>query len=225
MRARPFAAAAGALAVGALTLSERGGALDRRAYRALNRAGRPGADAVFGAITELGSIWASCAAAATLAVTGRRREALDAFGAAGAMWVLGQAAKKAVLRPRPYDAVPAIETLRLLIDRPRGTSWPSSHPAVLFAFATVAVRDLDAPAAVRVGSLGVVGAVALSRVSLGVHYPADVLGGVLLGWAVADLWSELVSPHIVEHRPRLVLLDGDPRAPASRAAADGTAGR
>jgi hypothetical protein len=33
-----------------------------------------------------------------------------------------------------------------------------------------------------------------------VHYPADVVGGLLLGRAVADTWTRFVSPRIVGPR-------------------------
>jgi undecaprenyl-diphosphatase len=85
----------------------------------------------------------------------------------------------------------------LLIAEPRGTSWPSSHPAVLLAFGTVLARDLRAPDGLRRRMAGLAGLVGLSRVYLGVHYPADVMGGLLLGKGVADLWSAAVSPRIV----------------------------
>ena len=73
--------------------------------------------------------------------------------------------------------------------KPNGTSWPSSHPAVLLAFLTVAARNLDLSAPVRLVLAGLAGIVGLSRVYLGVHYPADVAGGLLLGRGMADLWS------------------------------------
>jgi membrane-associated phospholipid phosphatase len=38
------------------------------------------------------------------------------------------------------------------------------------------------------------GAVAMSRVALGVHFPSDVIGGLLLGRAVADAWTSFASP-------------------------------
>ncbi|MGH2738414.1 MAG: phosphatase PAP2 family protein [Actinomycetota bacterium] len=41
------------------------------------------------------------------------------------------------------------------------------------------------------------GAVGASRVSLGVHYPADVMGGLLLGRAVAEAWSRTVSLRVL----------------------------
>jgi hypothetical protein len=36
--------------------------------------------------------------------------------------------------------------------------------------------------------------VGVSRIYVGVHYPADVVSGMLLGRAVADAWSSAVSP-------------------------------
>jgi membrane-associated phospholipid phosphatase len=154
----------------------------------------PALDRFFRAITELGSLYASEAAAATLVLRGRRREGLDALGAATAMWVLGQALKDAFRRARPYETG---NPHRLLIEKPRGASWPSSHPAVLLAFVTVAGRNLGLPRGVRRALTGLAGLVAASRVYLGVHYPADVVGGLLLGRTVADLWSAGVSPRIV----------------------------
>jgi undecaprenyl-diphosphatase len=187
----PLLAGAAALAVAVATAKGRGRDLDRRAYTAANRDRGRSADRFFRTVTELGSIWAAAGAAATIAAKGRRRQAVDAFGAAGAMWGIGQLVKKVFLRPRPYHA---LKDVRLLIERPRGTSWPSSHPAVLLAFLTVLTRDLDAPATVRAGAAGLAGVVGASRVYLGVHYPADVVGGLLLGRGVADVWSVAVSP-------------------------------
>ena len=54
--------------------------------------------------------------------------------------LVGQGLKRLYLRVRPYDALP--EVVRLLIGKPKGTSWPSSHPAVLLAFLTVAGPEL-----------------------------------------------------------------------------------
>ena len=179
---------AGALAVAGASTLPAGSRLDRAAFEALNRDRGPIGDAVFGGITELGSIMASAAAAAVLALSGRRRVAAEALGAASAMWLLGQGLKRVVRRPRPYDA----GLSRRLVGKPKGTSWPSSHPAVLLAFVTVAGRCLDLSRGER-GALDLLaGAVGLSRVYVGVHYPSDVIGGILVGRAVADTWSAVL---------------------------------
>ncbi|HEY1330244.1 MAG TPA: phosphatase PAP2 family protein [Actinomycetota bacterium] len=180
------AAVAGALAVAAFAGTRRGRELDRRLFDAVNRGHGRGADAFFVSVTELGSIAASAAAAAVVAAGGRRRAALDGIGAASAMWVLGQALKQVYDRPRPYELESGGS--RLLIGRPNGTSWPSSHPAVLLAFVLTCGRGLGLGPGARTALVAVAGTVAVSRVYVGVHFPSDVVGGVLLGRAVAGAW-------------------------------------
>jgi membrane-associated phospholipid phosphatase len=68
---------------------------------------------------------------------------------------------------------------------------------VLTAFLTVASRNLELRKAARLGLGAVAGLVACSRVYLGVHYPADVAGGLLLGRAFGDGWSRTISPRLV----------------------------
>jgi membrane-associated phospholipid phosphatase len=190
--------AAGAVAVAAWTARGPGRAMDHRLYRRTNSAGGPAAHAFFRTVTELGSIWASVGAATVIALSGKRRAAADAVGAAAAMWTVGQDVKRLVARPRPYHA---LDDVTLLIDPPRATSWPSSHPAVLLAFLVVAGRDLGLSGPARAGAAALAGTVAVSRVYLGVHYPADVVGGVMLGLAVADAWSALASPLVLGSGP------------------------
>jgi undecaprenyl-diphosphatase len=194
-RTRAAVLAGGALVLAVATTRGRGRDLDDRLFGWANgRLQHPVADAVLRGLTELGSLWASAAAAAAMAWRGSRRPAADALGAAGAMWLLGQGLKSAFRRLRPYEAdLPG----RLLIGRPKGASWPSSHPAVLLAFATVAGRSLELPPTARRALSILAGLVGLSRVYLGVHFPVDVAGGLLLGQAVADLWTRTLTPRIV----------------------------
>jgi len=180
--------AGAALATGLLASTELGDRVDVGLFRAVNRGRGPGADRFFRGITELGSIWASIGAAGVLAARGRRRAAARGLGAACAAWLAGQGLKRLFDRPRPYVADP--DGVRLLAQPPRATSWPSSHPAVLLAFVTVAGRDLELSLVARTALRGLAAAVGISRTYVGVHYPADVIGGLLLGQAVADAMSQ-----------------------------------
>ena len=115
---------------------------------------------------------------------GLRQEALAvAVSLAGAI-LISDLVKLLVSRPRPPVAHLQAVT---------GSSFPSGHATQGSAFWFSLVLALQAtrlaPLFTRVAAglaLTLVLAVALSRVYLGVHYPADVVAGVLLGtgWAV-----------------------------------------
>jgi membrane-associated phospholipid phosphatase len=185
--ARAGGLAAGAAAVGhAAMRTPEGPAVDRELFEALNRGHGEGADRFFKGVTELGSLYAAGSAAGALAVLGRRRAALSAIAAAGTTWAIGQGVKRLVDRPRPYDA--GAETTRRMIAKPHGTSWPSSHPAVLTTFTRVAARELALGGVSRAALSALDLSVAASRVYLGVHYPSDVASGLLMGRAVARIW-------------------------------------
>ncbi len=192
MRARSVlrAAALGgaALAVGAWSSSGPGRERDLEAFREGNRDRGPGADRFFRGVTELGSIWASVGAAAVLAATGHRRAAARGLAAASITWVAGQGLKRAFGRPRPYDA--GLDGMHLRIERPNGTSWPSSHPAVLLSFLTVTSKDLGAGPIARAALDGLAATIGTSRVYVGVHFPSDVAGGILLGKSVAAAFDD-----------------------------------
>lgn len=160
--------------------------MDEELRSAINAGHGPAADRFFRGVTELGSLYAAGAAAGSLGVLGRRRAAASAACAAGATWLLGQGVKKLVERPRPYVA--DTDGTRKLIAEPMGTSWPSSHPAVLTAFTRVATRELALGATARAALTALDLSVATSRVYLGVHYPSDVVAGLLMGRSVARLW-------------------------------------
>ena len=175
-----------AVAVGRWSSGREGREVDAELFGEVNRGGGPGPDRFFTGVTELGSIWAAGAAAGVLALAGRRRTAANAFAAAGAAWLAGQGLKRVANRPRPYEA--NAEGTRMLIGPPPESSWPSSHPAVLSAFTAIAGRDLGLGAAARTGLAGLGLSVAASRVYVGVHYPSDVISGLLIGRAIGRLW-------------------------------------
>jgi membrane-associated phospholipid phosphatase len=180
---RASALGAAALAVGAWSSTGPGRERDLEAFREGNRDRGPAADRFLRVVTELGSIWASVGAAAVLAATGRRRAAARGLAAASITWLAGQGLKRMVGRPRPYDA--DLDGMHLRIERPNGTSWPSSHPAVLLSFLTVTSRDLGVGPTGRAALDGLAATIGTSRVYVGVHFPSDVAGGILLGKSVA----------------------------------------
>jgi membrane-associated phospholipid phosphatase len=184
---RTAALAGVALAAGIWSSGGRGQEADADLFESVNRDHGASADRFFVGITELGSIWASVGAAAALAAIGHRREAARGLAAAGVAWLAGQGLKKVILRPRPYTVDP--EGVRLMIGPPKATSWPSSHPAVLFAFVTVAGSELRLPRSARAALAGLTAAVGASRTYVGVHYPSDVAGGLLIGRAIGNAFS------------------------------------
>ena len=182
-----------AIAVGRWSSTPEGREVDAELFGELNRGHGSGADRYFTSVTELGSLWAAAGAAGALTLVGRRRVAANALAAAAVTWIAGQGLKRVANRTRPYEADG--DGTRLLIRPPHASSWPSSHPAVLITFTTVAGRELGLGAVARAGLTGLGLSVAASRVYVGVHYPSDVSSGFLLGRAVARLWPGRTGGH------------------------------
>lgn len=84
--------------------------------------------------------------------------------------------KNLVARPRPFYAV---EGLTILINTPSEFSFPSGHTASSFAAASVFFRNL--PRCCGVPAIGLAALIGFSRLYIGIHYPTDVLFGMLTG--------------------------------------------
>ena len=89
--------------------------------------------------------------------------------------------KPLVARPRPFDLFP---DMKLLISRPGDFSFPSGHTMSSFAAASVIFIKNK-----RWGTAALVLAclIAFSRLYLFVHYPSDVVTGMILGVGAAFL--------------------------------------
>lgn len=86
--------------------------------------------------------------------------------------------KPLVMRDRPFITHP----LDILIEIPRGSSFPSGHTASSFAVAGVLLFNKVKGKWIAIALATIMG---LSRMYLFVHYPTDVLVGCLWGLIVA----------------------------------------
>lgn len=96
--------------------------------------------------------------------------------------------KNLIARPRPYTL---IQGLTILTNPPADFSFPSGHTAASFACATVLFLML--PKKYGVPALILATLISFSRLYLGVHFPTDVLAGLISGVILGAISYELVS--------------------------------
>ena len=120
---------------------------------------------------EHGAVWLVVGVAGAGVDRERRQSWMRATACVGAAYLISTSIKLAIGRKRPV-----IEDLPHLMLTPTGLSFPSSHSTSSFAAAQAYGRLLP-----RAPLLGAAGAMAFSRLYLGVHYPSDVAAGAALG--------------------------------------------
>lgn len=131
----------------------------------------------FTRLGEHGGLWYAVAVAGFALDRPRRSLYLRLARVVFAGQVFNTLTKVAIGRRRPrIDDLPAMTPTVTTL------SYPSAHATTSAASATV-LRDALPPGPLYLCA----GAMALSRPYLGVHYPSDTVGGVLLGGAVARL--------------------------------------
>jgi undecaprenyl-diphosphatase len=106
----------------------------------------------------------------------------SALVAAGIALVANQAIAQVWARPRPF--VSHVTSTQLLAAPSPDPSFPSDHAAAAFAIA-FAVLAFSRPAGL--GFLAAATLIGLSRIALGLHYPSDVLAGLVVGFAAATV--------------------------------------
>jgi undecaprenyl-diphosphatase len=114
-------------------------------------------------------------------VLGDNRSAFDTgvltLSAQAVTFGVTTAVKAAVDRPRPFEVLRDVKVKRL--SSISGSSFPSGHASHAFAMATMFA--LRAKPLVYIPALLWAGYVGYARVYVGVHYPSDVLGGIVTG--------------------------------------------
>ena len=106
-----------------------------------------------------------------------KKQAMHLFGAILLMaLVVNVSIKPLVARIRPFDVYP----MDLLVKAPHDYSFPSGHTAVSFASCFVLAK-YNKKYAIPLYLLASL--IAFSRLVLFVHYPTDVLAGLLIGLA------------------------------------------
>ncbi len=151
-------------------------------------------DAVVTFITHLadhGYLWILVALVLLLFRKTRKGGFAVAIALACGVLITNLCIKNAVARIRPYET---IEGLYSIIGKMDDWSFPSGHTTASFAAATAMALTLGKKFGLPAFILAAL--IALSRLYVGVHYPSDVLAGVIIG-LVSGLVGSLVVKAIV----------------------------
>ncbi|MEC4271911.1 phosphatase PAP2 family protein [Adlercreutzia sp. R25] len=105
--------------------------------------------------------------------------------------------KPLLMRPRPCDVNPFVD---MIVPRPHGSSFPSGHTTAAFAaFGALLFSKGPRPLVIAVGIAAAL--MAFTRLYCYVHYPTDVLAGLIVG-LLAGLAAAKIVESIVQRRHR-----------------------
>lgn len=158
---------------------------------ALQTMHNPVLDTLMSAITRLGDagiIWILLCVVLLILPRTRKSGAILMAALLVDLVVCNGILKPLVHRIRPFDVKTGIE---LLVKQPTDYSFPSGHTAA--SFASVMALYLAGEKNLWIPALVLAVLIAFSRLYLYVHYPTDVLGGVVVGLAAGALGYWLVK--------------------------------
>lgn len=136
-------------------------------------------------ITHLGDTGVFWIVLTILLLCIKKTRRLGAFCAAAMILnflVVNVALKPLIARTRPYDL---LDTLKTLVPAEHDFSFPSGHSAISLSCAWVIFRMT--PKKWGVPALVLALLISLSRLYVGVHYPTDVIAGVVIGALMAEI--------------------------------------
>ena len=130
-------------------------------------------------ITLLGSAWILAIILIALLIKERYDIALRLMAASALAYLITGFAKEIISRPRPGFLIDVLHREILVF----GYGFPSGHTSLATTIALIVSAYLPTKRKYIVGIW--IGAVALSRLYLGVHAPLDIVGGICIGVVVA----------------------------------------
>ena len=142
-------------------------------------------------ITNLGNggmIWIAATVTLLIPKKTRRIGIMSAVALLGSLIINNEIIKNLVKRPRPFVT---FTDLQIIIPTPSQYSFPSGHTSSSFAAAAVFARHL--PKKLGIPSVVLAGLIGFSRLYVGVHYPTDVIAGVVMGILLSYLAEFLVN--------------------------------
>lgn len=142
-------------------------------------------------ITSLGNggmIWIVATIVLLIPKKTRKAGIMSAVALLGSLIINNNIVKNIVQRPRPFVT---FTDLQIIIATPSEFSFPSGHTSSSFAAAAVFYRHL--PKKIGLPSVILAGLIGFSRLYVGVHYPTDVIAGVIMGILLSYLAEYLVN--------------------------------
>lgn len=166
--------------------------LDAWVFTSLNTRGYPiWLDRSMGLITQLGNMLAAFVAAAVLFVLYDRDLAVEIVFGTLTLWLLVEVIKALSDRDRPFRT---LDKTRVIGWREKGDSFPSGHTAQAFFLTTLFIHGFQLRMWAALGLYAVAALVGFTRIYVGVHYPRDVVAGMVLG-SVWGILAALVGPY------------------------------
>ena len=158
-------------------------------FRLINQLPNPLTAPLVG-VMQLGALAAVPVIGLAVMVSGRHRVGAALIAAGATAWGASKFMQWLVDEEPPLRRIPEVLTHGSAVTSP-GLAFPASHVAVAAAL-TMAATPYVGRSTRRVCWL-VVGAIAVARVYVGLHFPIDVIGGLALGVAVGALINLVVG--------------------------------